>query len=312
MSSDTHTTSAIVFPQVNARIYAIGIEFLLPFMEPFGQFVTQPEEADFVLTMNSWEPSAVQKLAEIKRMNKPLVWWTVEDPNAFEAFFGQAALADFVFTPDEACITQYIQRLGHNRVFWLPLACSPHFHRPLELLDGASDFVVSTNWYENQARLWAVETVVDPLIQAGYTLTLFCHENPYFMWPSRYRRFWQGERHYRTVAEQYRHGRVVLGLNNMRSGMDGHAKTFSTSMRTFEALACGKPFLAAQSDAYERLGLIQGEHMVWVNRQMDTLSWADRLLSTEGQRIAEAGRQFVLTQHTYAHRLKRIADVVLG
>lgn len=312
MNRDISTASGITFPYVNACIYAIGIEFLFPFIEPFGQFVTMPEETNFVLTMNSWEPDAVQKLAEVKRLNKPLVWWTIEDPNTFEAFFGQAAVADFVFTTDEACVPQYIQRLGHNRVFWLPLACSPHFHQLLELLDGASDFVISANWYENQARLWAVETVVDPLIRADYTLTLFCLENPYFMWPSRYRRFWQGERHYRTVAEQYRHGRVVLGLNNMRSGMDGRAKTFSTSMRTFEVLACGKPFLAAQSDAYERLGFIQGEHMVWVDRKENTLAWADRLLGDEGQRIAKAGRQFVLANHTYAHRLKRIADIVLG
>ena len=311
MNSDIPTSTEMVFPYVNARIYAVGFEFLFPFIEPFGQFVTEPEDADFVLTMNSFEPNAVQKLAEVKRMNRPLAWWTVEDPMAFEAFFGQAALADFVFTTDEACIPQYIQRLGHNRVFWLPLACSPHFHRPLELLDGASDFVISANWYGNHARLWAVETVVDPLIRADYTLTLFCYENPYFMWPSRYRRFWQGETSYRTVAEQYRHGRVVLGLNNMRSGMDGHAKTFSTSMRTFEALACGKPFLAAQSDAYERLGFINGEHMAWVDNQADTLVWGRRLLGSEGERIAHVGRQFVLAQHTYAHRLARIAEVVL-
>ena len=311
MNKDIPTLSEIDFPYVNTRIYAVGFEFLFPFVEPFGQFVTEPEDANFVLTMNSFEPNAVQKLAEVKRMNRPLAWWTVEDPMAFEAFFGQAALADFVFTTDEACIPQYIQRLGHNRVFWLPLACSPHFHRPLELLDGASDFVISANWYGNHARLWAVETVVDPLIQDDYTLTLFSYENPYFMWPSRYRRFWQGETSYRTVAEQYRHGRVVLGLNNMRSGMDGHAQTFSTSMRTFEALACGKPFLAAQSDAYEHLGFIHGEHMAWVDNQADTLIWAERLLGTDGERIAQSGRWFVLAHHTYAHRLARIAEVIL-
>jgi spore maturation protein CgeB len=312
MDSNTQPSSEIVFPHVNARIYAVGFEFLKPFMEPFGQFVTQPEEADFVLTMNSWESDAVQKLAKVKRLNKPIVWWTIEDPNAFEAFFGQAAQADFVFTTDEARIPHYTQRLKHHRVFWLPLACSPHFHQPLDLLQGASDFVISANWYENQARLWAVKTVVDPLIQANYTLTLFCYESPYFMWPARYHRFWCGEKHYRTVAEQYRHGCVVLGLNNQRSGMDGYSKTYMTSMRTFEVLACGKPFLVSHSDAYERLGFIHGEHMAWVNNTTNTMEWAKRLLGPEGEQIAQRGRQAVLSQHTYAHRLARIAEIVLG
>ena len=105
---------------------------------------------------------------------------------------------------------------------------------------------------------------------------------------------------------------MVLGVNNQRSGMDGREKTYMTSMRTFEALACGKPFLASHSDAYERLGLINGEHMVWVDRPADALAWAERLLGTEGERIAQQGRDLVLTQHTYAHRLARLVEIVLG
>ena len=296
----------------NARVYTIAFGFLQPFLERFGGFVSHIEEADFVLAMNTADPDAIAQLHEAKRTHKPLAWWTIEDPNAFDIFFEQATLADFVFTTDEACIPQYVSRLGHNRVFWLPLACSPQFHYPCELLETANDFVLSANWYRNQARLWGVQTVVDPIIAAGYSLTLFCYQSSHCMWPAHYRRFWRGETYYRTVAEQYRHGRVVLGLNNQRSGMDGRGKSYMTSMRTFEALACGKPFLASHSDAYERLGLIHGEHMVWVEKATDAVAWAKRLLGVEGEQIAQRGRQIVLSQHTYAHRLARIAEIVLG
>jgi hypothetical protein len=84
-----------------------------------------------------------------------------------------------------------------------------------------------------------------------------------------------------------------------------------TSMRTFEALACGKPFLAAHSDAYVRLGLRHGEHMAWVKAPEETLEWADRLLGPEGQDIARAGRDFVLAHHTYGHRLRTIVESVM-
>ena len=63
------------------------------------------------------------------------------------------------------------------------------------------------------------------------------------------------------MTPHHRHGRVVLGMNHQRSGMDGREGTFMTSMPTFEALGCGKPFLAAHSHAHERLGLFHGEHM---------------------------------------------------
>ena len=304
------STAGPPLPYVDAQIYAIGCDFLLPYLEPCGHFVEQPEEADVLLAMNSLVPGATQMLADALRWQKPLAWWTIEDPNAFAAFLDQAQQADAVFTTDAACIPAYCARLGHDRVYWLPLACSPTFHQPLGLSEAASDFVISANWYQNQARLWGVETVVEPLWRAGYTLTLFCYAS--FMWPLPYQRFWRGETSCRAVADQYRHGRVVLGLNNQRRGMDRRAQTHMTSMRTFEALACGKPFLAAYSDAYERLGLVHGEHMVWVDRPADTLAWAERLLGADGERIAQQGRGLVLTQHTYAHRLARLAKIVLG
>ncbi|MBI1762151.1 MAG: glycosyltransferase [Acidobacteria bacterium] len=293
----------------SARIYPLGGEFLGPFLTPCAHFVGHPEEADIILAFNSVAADAVVKLAEARHFEKPIAWWTIEDPNWFEAFITQARLADYVFTTDEECLPLYRERLGHDRIFWLPLACSPEIHHPLPIAEDATEFVISANWYSNQARRWAVETVVKPLLDIGHTLTLYCYEN--FMWPDPYRRHWRAHTHYLTTAEQYRHGQVVLGLNNQRRGLDGIAKTVMTSMRTFEALACGKPFLCSRSDAYERLGLIQGEHLVQVGTASECLRWAARLLGSDGDRIARAGREQALKHHTYAHRLTRILEVML-
>jgi predicted O-methyltransferase YrrM len=153
-----------------------------------------------------------------------------------------------------------------------------------------------------------VNTVVEPLRKAGRSLALYCYEN--FMWPECYRASWRGRTHYLTSTEQYSHGRVVLGVNNQRSGLDGRCHTVMTSMRTFEALACGKPFLAAHSDAYARLGLRHGEHLASVRSPAETLEWADRLLGSEGREISRAGRDFVLSRHTYGHRLRTIVELV--
>ena len=298
-----------------ATVCAVGLDFMKPLLAPHARFVGTPAEADFVLAMNSSEEprAATRRLTEARRAGRrPVAWWTIEDPNDFEKFLPQAAAADFVFTSDEACVPEYRRRLGHSRVHWLPLAWAPEIHRPLPTAADATDFVVSANWYSNyEARLWAVRTVIDPVIDAGYGLTLFCYEG-WPMWPQPYARFWRGATSYLTVAEQYRQGRVVLGLNNQRSGMDGRAVSYMTSMRTFETLACAKPFLASHSDAYERLGFVNGVHMAWSSSPEETLRWAERLLGPEGEEVARAGREFVLAEHTYAHRLRRIAEVVLG
>jgi spore maturation protein CgeB len=226
----------------------------------------------------------------------------------------QAREADFVFTTDAALVENYRERLGHGRVHWLPWACAPEIHRPLPLTDDARAFVLSANWYDFEARRWSVEVLVDPLAAAGYGISLFCLAG--WMWPARYAHYWRGEdprlAPYVSAAEQYTTGRVALSLNNQRSGMDGLGTTYMTSMRTFEALGCGKPLLASHSDAYEPLGFVNGEHMVWVSDPAETIPAAERLLWSDGDRVARAGREFVLAHHTYAHRMKRIAEVVLG
>jgi spore maturation protein CgeB len=289
-------------PFVDAAVSPLGCDFLLPFLTPCARFVDDPAGADFILALNDSRPDAVARLVGSRRWGRPLAWWTIEDPNHFDEFLPQAAVADFVFTTDEACIPRYVSALRHNRVFWLPLACSPEFHGPLQLTEDATDFVLSANWYRYEARRWGVATVVDPLRRAGCSLTLFSYEKG--RWPAEYLSYWRGEMGPRTTAEQYRHGRVVLGLNNQRWGV-------GTSMRTFEALACAKPFLAAHSEAYDRLGLVHGEHMAWIDRAADALPWGRFLLGTEGEAIGRAGRAFVLAHHTYAHRLARIAEAVL-
>ena len=291
-----------------ARILPIGCEFLLPYLEPSGCFTSTPSEADLVLATNDTSAGYLRRLENARALGLPIAWWTIEDPNWFESFIDQAACADFVFTSDEACIGRYRERLGHAHVFWLPLACAPEFHQPADLLPDAADFVISANWYGNEARRWGVETVVEPLRRAGRTLALFSYRG--FRWPPPYDSYWRGDAHYREVAQQYRHGRVALGLNNQRSGLDGRAQTVMTSMRTFEALACGKPFLAAHSDAYARLGLEHGTHLASVDTPAQALEWADRLLGAEGLRIADEGRRAVLAHHTYRHRLERIIEIV--
>ena len=273
-----------------------------------------PDAADFVLTMNSGNTEVVrQAQATACQLGIPLAFWTCEDPNALLGFMPQAMMADYVFTSDKACIPTYRRHLKHERVYWLPLAANEWLHKPMPLAEDAADFVFSGNWYDNQwaARKWGTETVILPLARAGYSMAIFSYEEPPY---PELKPFWRGATSCYTTAEQYTHGRVVLGNNNQRSGMDERAKTYMTSMRTFEALACGKPFLASQSDAYGALGLVDYRDIAVSDTPEQTLAWAKALLE-EGngaQILADQGRANVLANHTYGHRLERIARAIAG
>jgi len=301
------------------RIHAIGFDFLKPYCEEYAEFVEDPAQADFVLSMNNAGGPGFAVIgmarATADKYGKPFCWWTIEDPNSHLAYLPQAKKADYVFTSDKALIPQYRQAVGHDRVFWLPLAASESIHRPLPLADDAADFVFSGNWYPYGARKWGDQTVILPLARAGYSMAIFSYEEPPY---PELKAFWRGGTSCYTTAEQYTHGKVVLGANCQRSGMDGIAKTYMTSMRTFEALACGKAFLAPHSDAYEALGFHQGYHMGVIIDPGAALCWGehsirnDKCLSDAAVEMAEAGRAFVVANHTYGHRLRRIAAAIVA
>jgi len=303
-------------------IYPLHFDFLRPFCEEAGVFVDDPADANAVLTMNQVGAQSIEHIREAKavadKYGIPLCYWTIEDPNSYGFTIHQAQLADYVFTSDGALIERYQQDLGHERVYWLPLAASETYHRPLPLADDAADFVLSANFYDywpdgmprNQARIWGTETVLLPLVRAGYSIVIFSYAEPPY---PELKDFWRGDGGgCRNVAEQYTHGRVVLGNNNQRSGMDGIERTLMTSMRTFEALACGKPFLAPWSDAYEALGLVNGEHLFWVNDPAATTGLAEGLLKPHCElcRLSIDGRHFVLANHTYTHRMRTIMEAI--
>ncbi|HUT62147.1 MAG TPA: glycosyltransferase [Phycisphaerae bacterium] len=300
------------------RVFAPTFGFLQPYCEPYAEFVGSAAEADFVLGMNMATHDGLSATAAARdaaeKAGKPFCWWTIEDPNAYHPFLAEARMADFVFTSDRCCIPNYRAALQHNRVFWLPLAAEPlKMHVPMPLADDAADIALSCNWYDTQweARKWATKTMILPLARAGYSMAIFSYEIPPY---PELQPFWRGGTSCYTSAEQYRHGRIVLGQNNQRSGMDGRAKTVMTSMRTFEALACGKPFLAPYSDAYGALGFVNHKHMVWVDTPEQAVEWGEDLLDNAcaAATKAKTGMEFVRRFHTYGKRLDRIVKAISG
>jgi spore maturation protein CgeB len=240
------------------------------------------------------------------------VWQTVEDPNSYTAFLPQAAGYDVIATSDADLIPQYRDRFPGSRVIWLPMAAQPALHTPRALVENPADLVLIANWYTNDARSAAIRTVLDPLLAEGMTLALYAYQTPPFVWPDPYARWWRAKTVCYDVATYYPGGRVALGMNNQAWG------TAMCSMRTFEVLACGKPFLSFHSDAYARLGFINAGpdldagHFVWIDNPADAVRAAKSLLArtADAQEMADRGRAFVLEHHCYAHRLQTICEAL--
>lgn len=79
----------------------------------------------------------------------PVVFWCKEDPGWNDAFMAAAGLADYIFTTEIDCITQYKKNLGNNNVYLLHFAAQPKFHNPVETEERIDKFCFAGSYYTN-------------------------------------------------------------------------------------------------------------------------------------------------------------------
>jgi hypothetical protein len=299
---------------------AVGNIFLEPYWAPEVEILHCPvEDMPATIAANpdllclwsmntgAWgNPQELPRAVAIARAaGLPTVWQTIEDPNGWAGFVAEAKQFDFVFTSAAECVERY-KAAGIPNVFWLPMACQPAIHQPQVLLKSACDLVFIGNHYPYPERVEFLERVLLPLLRAGMTLALYSYANS--PWPPEVCQHWRGETSCYDVAQYYRDGRIALGANCQGRN------TWMTSMRTYEALACGKPLLAYHSDAYERLGFVNGRHFLWTNETAQAVFLGRLMQETpvETALMADQGREFVLRHHTYAKRLEYLRYVLAG
>jgi len=316
----------------------LGRSFLLPFFSCLPNVqavhVRTPEDsyllnehrdAEFMLCLqdtqeeHGWRHKVLRDAYDLKI---PRAWWTLEDPNAYPYFIQNVRQGevDFIFTSARECVERYQRRVqpqAHRntiRVFWLPLAASPQHQYPLPVAADAADFVLVAQSYTYwPARRMAIDDLILPLLKAGHSLALFCPEDGWQDYPEIRKHRVGGETYAENCSEHYVHGRIALGIN-CQNGLPGDLfpNTTMTSMRTFETLACGKPLLAANSTAYQFLGFENGVHFAWSGSPEQTVDYAKKMLESQHSQdvYAQQGRDFVLANHTYAHRLQRISNAI--
>lgn len=320
------------------KILWIGREFLASYFAPHAQIVhirseeeahriNDHRDADFAFCVVDTMEQHMWRRRVLRRCHQlgiPRCLWNIEDPNAFGYYVQNVHRLDFefVFTTDRTTIPLYARRTYRStrvrffKTYWLPLAASPEHHYPVPTRDDATDLVlVAQSYWYWPARRAAAQHLIVPLLKAGYSLRLFCPEGGWQEEPEIAAHRVGGECFTDTCGQHYAHGHIALGVN-CQAGLevDTFAKTSMTSMRTFEVLACGKPFLAYQSAAYEQLGFKKGIHFYWSRSQVEALDYAHQLRADPAlaARVADQGRQFVLANHTYRHRIDRILRVIQG
>ncbi|MEK7809449.1 MAG: glycosyltransferase [Chloroflexota bacterium] len=190
-----------------------------------------------------------------------------------------------------------LERLGAQRVSYLPFAYDPDLHQPRSLTNEerkrlASDLIFAGT-HEPQ-RVEALNHLTDfDLAIWGNHWNRLPHDHPL-------RKHWRGDAHGDDLSHVYSASRVALNFIREQNGS-------AHNMRTFEAPACGIMLLTTRTqEQVELFG--EDDGAVFFSSHDELRDKARYYLAHEEQRqqIAKRGQEKILQGHTYAERMKQI------
>lgn len=193
-----------------------------------------------------------------------------------------ARFFDAVFVAQKDFVEEYAQAVGHRQVYWLPLAAASDVHRDHHL-----DRIYDIGFVGNLAaahRKTARARRLSLLADRYKTNDFYRHYPP------------------EEVGEVYSRSRIVF--NTSIAG--------DVTMRLFEGGAAGGLVLTdGVANGLDELFRMDEEIVTFADDD-DLLARIDHLLAhpTERERIAAAGQRRVLAEHTYAHRVDRLLEIV--
>jgi spore maturation protein CgeB len=264
---------------------------------------TEPDLAFFFLFGDEIPPSTVAQVGQAA--GAPTMNWFADDHWRFERFSSRyAPVLDWVITTDRAAVERY-RAIGKQDVILSQWACNRYAYAPTG--EPIAHEVTFVGQPHSDRR-----AVIDRLRAAGHHVECWG-----VGWPS-------GRIGHEEMVRVFSTSRVNLNLSNsatpphtlrVRVGRllgRGHSGPLPNQIkgRTFEVPGCGGFLLTERVPYLEKYFEIGSEIAVF-DGEDELLEQVDRWLGDEEARlrVAEAGYQRVMRDHTYDHRFEEIFSV---
>jgi len=230
------------------------------------------------------------------------VLWTIDQPLNFQPILEVRPIYNHIFCQGTEAV-ELLNHAGIKGAHWLPVACDPFHHRPVELSPEekehyGNDIVFVGSYYPNRAELFERLTDFD-LGVWGPGWEKLHSDSPL-------RRFLRGGQLKPEVwLKIYSASKIVLAIHYQDP--EKRFPVYQASPRIFEALACGAFVISDnQRDVFSLFK--EGEHLARFIDSDDLIEKIKYYLDhpIQRQEMAQRGRQHVLGKHTYVQRIKEL------
>ncbi|WP_254695232.1 glycosyltransferase [Leisingera sp. NJS201] len=237
-------------------------------------------------------------VAWCKDLQIPTVFWNKEDPVHFETFLTTAAQFDIVCTTDLDRVGSYKAKLGHNQVYFLPFACQPVIHNPIETWERQDAFCFAGAYYVRYPdRTRDLENFIEAL--PGFRpLEIydrnFGKDHPDYMFPDAYKPFIVGTLPPAQIDRAYKGYRFGINLNSVKNSQTMFAR------RVYELLGSNTITVSNYSRGLRHMF---GSLVISSDNGNEIL---EQLKSADLDKLRLAGLRKVMSEHTYGARLNYV------
>jgi spore maturation protein CgeB len=247
-----------------------------------------------------------QTIRSLKDSNICTVLWTIDAPVNFQPILDVAPFYEHIYCQGTEAI-EIFDREGIGGAQWLPVACDPDLHRPVELsaeekMRYGNDVVFVGSYYPNRAELFE--------ILAGFDFGI---------WGPGWEKLDQKSKLIGCIRgtntpqsewlKIYSASKIVLATHYQNP--EKRFPVYQASPRVFEAMACGA-FVIVDNQKDVFLLFKDGVHLVRFDEPDYLVSKVSYYLdhTEERKKIADRGREEVIKNHTYVHRIEKLLSLI--
>lgn len=246
-----------------------------------------------------------------KEHHIPTVFWNKEDGVHFDRFIDSAKLFDHIFTVDKNCIPKYRAIVDKKvTVNTLMFAVQPSIHNftGFHFKYNAANFLGSYSHHiHSKRRVWQ-DMMFKASSLADIPLTIFDRNSNRRSKKYRFPKLQNMEIKpaitYIETAQVYKDYLISLNVNTIED-----SETMF-SRRLIEIIACGGIAVTNNTKAVQK---IFKDYCYVVENENEMVELFNRLKdgpSEEDLQRAKAGTEYVSREHTWAHRLQEISQVI--
>ena len=248
-------------------------------------------------------------IAWFKSQNIPTVFWCKEDPIHFDRFLETASHFDFVFTTDIESIPRYRASLGHSRIHLLPFSCQPKFHNPIESFHRKNSAVYAGSFYRRYVERMTDAVMLFELAKQISGLEIFDRyfnsNDVNYSFPEEYQPNIKGYLQVENIDIAYKGYRYGINLNTVKNSRS------MFSRRALELLGSGTIVVGNQSNG---LDYLFGQ--ITLSSDLES-ALRERFIQIKNEdllreKLSLNGVRKVMQEHTCAHRLNTISNIVFS